>query len=75
MDLTQHLFLIRLIFLSDPFTAMTVQFISAGNCFHTGIMKFQYLINRWVYVVSIYRCCMGKIWGGIMRANGEGGEV
>lgn len=75
MDLTQHLFLIRLIFLSDPFTAMTVQFISVENCFHRGIMKFQYLINIWVYVVSIYRCCRAKIWEDVMSANGEGGEI
>lgn len=42
----QHLFLLRLIFLSYPFIAVTVQFISGENCFHRGIMKFQFLKNR-----------------------------
>lgn len=56
VDITQHLFLIRLIFLSDSFIAVTVQFISVENCFPRDIMKFEYLKNRWVYVVSIYRC-------------------
>lgn len=74
MDLTQHLFLISLIFLSDPFTAMTVQFISVDNCFHRGIMKFQYLLNDWVCVVSIHRC-RAKIWEGVTSANEEGGEI
>lgn len=38
-------------------------------------MKFHYLINRWVYAVSMYRCCRAKIWEDLMSANGEGGEV
>lgn len=38
-------------------------------------MKFQYLKNRWVYVVSIYKCCRAKLGEDIMRANTEVGEV
>lgn len=75
MDSTHHLFLISLIFLSDPFIAVTVQFISVENCFHRGIMKFQHLKNRWVHVVSIYRCCRAKRGENIIRANREIGEV
>lgn len=68
MALTQHLFLISIIFLSDPFTAMTVQFISVENCFQRGIMKFQYLF-KWLGM------CRAKIWEDIMSANKEGEDI
>lgn len=75
MDITRHLLLVRIVSLSDPFIAVTLQLISVQNWFHRSIMKFQNLKNRWVYVVSIYRCCRAKIGEDIMRANREVGEV